>query len=268
MSDQQSPSPKLPPELISVIVDDLFDDKPALKAFSLVSKAWLRQCQAYIWRSIRITYDLKRTARLVQLLSSSTTLQSCIESCTLDFDLWDDRRFVMGFPFPFAFLKQSLKSIKSVHMCNVHWNGPNIADVLAQSFCLDNVTTLTMKNVLFATTNNIFLILRCLPLLCELHLDCIVNDGQGSTWMQEVPIPPFRVFAYNGTDGSLYQWLVNSKERLLITHLRVTNVLFHQRELVQALLGRLGDQLKHLVIRCRPALPVNLSRLGMYGELL
>lgn len=248
MSCPRHLSPRLPPELISTIVSCLSNDRSTLKSFSLVSKAWLQQCRAYIWHSIGLEDNNDKIIKVVEILRDSVIPESFIQCLTLYFY---GRRFHTLFDDLFPALVSQLRSIKALRIYDLACNSHNSIKIVTLTPCLYKLTVLALNCVSFATTDELFELLKLAPLISELYLDFTVKDKLPASSIYQVPTPPLRRLSYSGGDSSLYLWLLNDNKPLMITHLCLTNVLPHQRHVFQVLLQKIGGHLEYLHVRCR-----------------
>lgn len=70
--------PKLPPELIDIIIVFLHDNRSALSNFSLTSRAWLPSCRAQLFKNINLTEGL--FAPFLRLLQGSPHLGKFVKT--------------------------------------------------------------------------------------------------------------------------------------------------------------------------------------------
>lgn len=64
--------PELPVELYEVIIDELWDDRPALLACSAVCRAFLPTSQKHLWSKAHLEFTRRRSFRTTQIMSFLT----------------------------------------------------------------------------------------------------------------------------------------------------------------------------------------------------
>ena len=77
----------LPPEIQDMFIDQLSDDKEALRTCSLVCRSWLPRCNYYLWSSVDISLTRKNGAAVARRLEDflATSPHICSRICELHF---------------------------------------------------------------------------------------------------------------------------------------------------------------------------------------
>jgi len=279
MSDLTSPRQtilRMPNELLSLIIDNIWDSKSALHSCSLINKLFSQICRPFVYRKLTIK-DEQRYEETLQLLEQEPTICFWIRDLHIILRKFKPMNFgptMDESPWHTDFLQVLPTKCPNLHTlslvgCFFVVDGLDLPTVLLGFSRWKSLTTLTLKRCQFNTIS-IPEFLCCFPALTSLSLhDTADSQGvstdrtqntSGSPWstIGTTPTPPA---LYHLSDYSLRvrkpvlsQWLLSTPSRrsLRSLSLRIQYQSGFSTDRVNSFFQEVGSRLRHLQISWAP----------------
>ncbi|KDR68437.1 hypothetical protein GALMADRAFT_146394 [Galerina marginata CBS 339.88] len=234
-----------PVEVVEVVIDHLYNDTEALRACSLVARAWLPTSRYHLIPSVRV--HLNNYEELLRLLAAPETRIALSVRHLMLARLAERENGWMNEVIPT--LAKSFASITSLSLIGVKWRHLN---PLSDSHLRTSFQK--AKNFLLLDCNFSSL-LEYLEVLCSFkiaeHLNIVMcnwNSG-GHILPAHLTTPPsLRNLLIDGIYQPFLWWIVDQKH-LRLEHFLVDEILASDLENIKTILYRVGSTLRHLQLR-------------------
>ena len=185
--------PTLPPELVDEALDHLWDDPKALKACSLVQRAWVPTTRLHLFRTVLLS-SLSCTTRFTALLEQNPSIARCVRKLSItaqyarpdgNADAANADRAIEDDAWVNACsgLLGTLGGTGRVHtlaLSRMRWSTlePGTRAAFAQLF--RSVHTLFLFEVRFAASGDVLALLDAVPRLDELYFHAVSWDRESA----------------------------------------------------------------------------------------
>ncbi|KAH9950198.1 hypothetical protein B0H21DRAFT_776768 [Amylocystis lapponica] len=178
--------PALPPELVDETIDHLWADPAALRACSLVCRAWRPSTRLHLFRTVRVR-SAADCARLGALLAAAPAIAPCVRRLTLhaEYSGVDGAGVAQeddGWVDAAAALLAKLDRVATLGLARVRWHALRPETRAALLALSASVRALFLFEVKFGAARDVVGFLSAFPVLAELYFHGVswTEDASGA----------------------------------------------------------------------------------------